>query len=157
MANDGNRKTCGRQEAVSARNGEGALSFRYSLCIPIAPMRLRLPPLPSWMFTRTARRSISLKEYCGAPTNRHKAHQLPRKCTWSFGPTSMVFFKGHRIRLEVSSSNFPHFDRNPNTGKRIASEVNVIAAKQTVSHSPEYPSRLILPIIPTGHDQVSSN
>jgi putative CocE/NonD family hydrolase len=64
-------------------------------------------------------------------------------------PTSMMFFKGHRIRLEVSSSNFPRFDRNPNTGNRIATEVNAISAKQTVSHDPKYPSRLILPIIPT--------
>lgn len=63
-------------------------------------------------------------------------------------PTSMVFFKGHRIRVEVSSSNFPRFDRNPNTGDNIASEAKVRAAKQTVMHDPEYPSRLILPIIP---------
>jgi putative CocE/NonD family hydrolase len=63
-------------------------------------------------------------------------------------PTSVVFFKGHRIRLEVSSSNFPRFDRNPNTGNKIASEVKVISAKQTVRHGLEYPSRLILPIIP---------
>jgi len=63
-------------------------------------------------------------------------------------PTSMVFFKGHRIRVEVSSSNFPRFDRNPNTGKRISSEVNVTSAEQTVRHDAEYPSRLILPIIP---------
>jgi hypothetical protein len=72
-------------------------------------------------------------------------------------PTSMVFFKGHRIRLEVSSSNFPRFDRNPNTGNRIASEVNVIPARQTVRHGRVYPSRLILPIIPAGHEYVSSN
>ncbi|HKC01196.1 MAG TPA: CocE/NonD family hydrolase [Terriglobales bacterium] len=63
-------------------------------------------------------------------------------------PTSMVFFKRHRIRLEISSSNFPRFDRNPNTGNMIASEVNVISAKQTVRHGSEYPSRLVLPIIP---------
>ncbi|WP_058186912.1 CocE/NonD family hydrolase [Terracidiphilus gabretensis] len=63
-------------------------------------------------------------------------------------PTSMVFFKGHRIRLEVSSSNFPRFDRNPNNGNRIAAEMNTISAKQTVSHDPKYPSRLIMPIIP---------
>jgi hypothetical protein len=63
-------------------------------------------------------------------------------------PTSMVFFKGHRIRLEVSSSNFPRFDRNPNTGDRIASEVKVISAKQTVRHDQVCPSRLILPIVP---------
>jgi predicted acyl esterase len=60
----------------------------------------------------------------------------------------MLFFKRHRIRLEVSSSNFPRFDRNPNTGNMIASEVNVISAKQTVRHDSEYPSRLVLPIIP---------
>jgi len=64
-------------------------------------------------------------------------------------PTSMVFFKGHRIRLEVSSSNFPRFDRNPNTGKAIASDRDVVSAKQMVMHGLEYPSRLILPIIPT--------
>jgi hypothetical protein len=63
-------------------------------------------------------------------------------------PTSVVFFKGHRIRLEVSSSNFPRFDRNPNTGDNIASEVKAVSAKQTVMHDSEYPSRLILPVIP---------
>jgi uncharacterized protein len=63
-------------------------------------------------------------------------------------PTSIVFFKGHRIRLEVSSSNFPRFDRNPNTGNRISTEVHIISAKQTLRHDSEYPSRLILPIIP---------
>jgi hypothetical protein len=63
-------------------------------------------------------------------------------------PTSIVFFKGHRIRLEVSSSNFPRFDRNPNTGNRIATEVHIISAKQTLLHDSDYPSRLILPIIP---------
>jgi putative CocE/NonD family hydrolase len=82
------------------------------------------------------------------PSAAEKVHEIHLEL-W---PTSMVFFKGHRIRLEVSSSNFPRFDRNPNTGNRIASEVNVISAKQTVRHSPEYPSRLILPIIPVGHD-----
>jgi uncharacterized protein len=64
-------------------------------------------------------------------------------------PTSNVFFKGHRIRLEVSSSNFPRFDRNPNTGNRIASETKVLTAKQTVRHGLQFPSRLILPIIPS--------
>jgi putative CocE/NonD family hydrolase len=63
-------------------------------------------------------------------------------------PTSIVFFKGQRIRLEVSSSNFPRFDRNPNTGNRISTEVHIISAKQTLRHDSEYPSRLILPVIP---------
>jgi putative CocE/NonD family hydrolase len=56
------------------------------------------------------------------PSAAEKVHEIHLEL-W---PTSMVFFKGHRIRLQVSSSNFPRFDRNPNTGKRIASEVNVI-------------------------------
>ena len=63
-------------------------------------------------------------------------------------PTSMVFLKGHRIRLEVSSSNFPRFDRNPNTGNSIATEANPVSAVQTLKHGAEYPSRLVLPIIP---------
>jgi hypothetical protein len=63
-------------------------------------------------------------------------------------PTSMVFLEGHRIRLEVSSSNFPRFDRNPNTGGTIASEMTAVSAKQLVMHGPEYPSRLVLPVIP---------
>ena len=64
-------------------------------------------------------------------------------------PTSMVFFKGHRIRLEVSSSNFPRFDSNPNTGSPIATEANPVVANETVLHGFRHPSRLILPIVPT--------
>ena len=60
----------------------------------------------------------------------------------------MVFLRGHRIRLEGSSSNFPRFDRDPNTGTVIASETNVATEKQSVMHSKEYPSHLVLPIIP---------
>ncbi len=67
-------------------------------------------------------------------------------------PTSMVFKSGHRIRLEVSSSNFPRFDRNPNTGGNIAIENKTIVAKQTVYHGLKTPSRLILPIIPSGEN-----
>jgi putative CocE/NonD family hydrolase len=85
------------------------------------------------------RRSYQEAQSPSAAENVHETHI-------ELWPTSMVFFKGHRIRLEVSSSNFPRFDRNPNTGNKIASEVNVISAKQTVRHGPEYPSRLILPI-----------
>jgi hypothetical protein len=63
-------------------------------------------------------------------------------------PTSMVFLKGHQIRLEISSSNFPRFDRNPNTGNLIATETRTVAAHQVVRHGLQYPSRLILPVIP---------
>jgi putative CocE/NonD family hydrolase len=64
---------------------------------------------------------------------------------WS---TSHVFKPGHRIRLEVSSSNFPNFDRNPNTGHDFGADAEVVAARQTVFHDGRYPSHLILPVIP---------
>ena len=62
--------------------------------------------------------------------------------------TSNLFKKGHRIRVEISSSNFPRFDRNMNTGAPIGSDVEFQPALQTIYHTPEYPSRLTLPVVP---------
>ncbi|HXZ88251.1 MAG TPA: CocE/NonD family hydrolase, partial [Candidatus Binataceae bacterium] len=62
--------------------------------------------------------------------------------------TSHVFKAGHRIRLEVSSSNFPHFDRNPNTGHTFGTDKDVAIARQTVFHDAARRSRLVLPVIP---------
>lgn len=62
--------------------------------------------------------------------------------------TSNLFLAGHRIRLEVSSSNFPRFDRNPNTGEQPGRSTEMVSALQTIFHSSEHPSRLILPVIP---------
>jgi uncharacterized protein len=64
---------------------------------------------------------------------------------WS---TSNTFLPGHRIRLEVSSSNFPRFDRNPNTGEQPGRSTEMVSALQSVFHSSEHPSRLVLPVIP---------
>ena len=63
--------------------------------------------------------------------------------------TANVFLPGHRIRLEVSSSNFPRFDRNNNTGGDIAREAasQFRPAINRVFHDTAYPSRLILPVI----------
>ncbi len=66
------------------------------------------------------------------------------------GPTSNVFKKGHRIRVEVSSSNFPRFDRNLNTGGDFATETKWVKAEQTVYHTQERPSYIVLPVIPRG-------
>jgi uncharacterized protein len=63
------------------------------------------------------------------------------------GVTSNVFLKGHSIRLEVSSSNFPRFDRNPNTGRTIADETELRKAQQTVYHDRHHPSHLLLPVV----------
>jgi len=63
---------------------------------------------------------------------------------WS---TSNVFLKGHQIRLEVSSSNFPRFDRNLNTGKDAATSVTMVKATNTVYHDAQHPSALVLPVV----------
>lgn len=62
--------------------------------------------------------------------------------------TSNYFGPGHRIRLEVSSSNFPRFDRNLNTGGNNYSEIAMVAATNTVHHSQRYPSHVVLPVVP---------
>ena len=61
----------------------------------------------------------------------------------------MCFRAGHRIRLEISSSNFPCYDRNLNTGNDLAHDTAMRAAAQTVLHAHTYPSHLRLPVIPT--------
>ena len=66
----------------------------------------------------------------------------------NLGDTSNVFLKGHRIRLEISSSNFPRFDRNPNTGHEFGADAEIQKASQQIHHSQVYPSQLILPIVP---------
>jgi uncharacterized protein len=63
------------------------------------------------------------------------------------GVTGNVFRQGHRIRLEVSSSNFPRFDRNLNTGGVFGQESELRSAQQTIYHEKAYPSHLVLPVI----------
>jgi putative CocE/NonD family hydrolase len=68
--------------------------------------------------------------------------------TVDLGVTSHVFGAGHCIRLDVSSSSFPRFDRNLNTGEPIARATRMQIAYQSVLHSMECPSRVILPVVP---------
>ncbi|MBA3271319.1 MAG: CocE/NonD family hydrolase, partial [Acidobacteria bacterium] len=72
----------------------------------------------------------------------------PTEITIDLGATSNLFRAGHRIRLEVSSSNFPRFDRNPNTGGTFGEDRDVIRATQTILHDQSHPSRLVLPVVP---------
>jgi putative CocE/NonD family hydrolase len=73
----------------------------------------------------------------------------PYELSLDLSVTSNVFLPGHRIRLEVSSSNFPRYDRNTNTGGVIADEQadQATVAVNRVLHGPVYPSKLILPVI----------
>jgi putative CocE/NonD family hydrolase len=63
-------------------------------------------------------------------------------------PTSNRFVAGHRIRVLVSSSSFPRFDINPNTGEPIGRHTHTQVATNTIHHSREYPSRVELPLVP---------
>ncbi len=70
------------------------------------------------------------------------------KFTIDLWSTSNVFKAGHRLRLEVSSSNFPRFDRNPNTGEDPESASRWVKATNTIYHDSEHPSVLVLPVVP---------
>ncbi len=70
------------------------------------------------------------------------------KFTVDLWATSNVFKKGHVLRLEVSSSNFPRFDRNMNTGEEQASARKYVSATNAIYHDVAHPSALILPIVP---------
>jgi putative CocE/NonD family hydrolase len=60
-----------------------------------------------------------------------------------------VFKKGHRIRLEIASSAFPKYDRNPNSGAPLGQSAEIKTADQTIYHDRDHPSHVILPIIQT--------
>ncbi len=67
--------------------------------------------------------------------------------------TSNYFAKGHQIRIEISSSNFPRFARNLNSGGNNYDESKGVVATNSIHHSKEYPSQIRLPIRPTGMDK----
>ncbi|MDT7758586.1 MAG: uncharacterized protein QOH27_4484 [Mycobacterium sp.] len=67
-------------------------------------------------------------------------------------PTSYEFTTGDRIRLEISSSDYPQFAPNPNTGEPFGQSANERPATQTVLHDAAHPSELVLPVIPAGDD-----
>lgn len=62
--------------------------------------------------------------------------------------TSNVFLPGHRIRLDITSSNFPRWDRNLNTGDPIGEGIKAVTAHQTILHDAAHPSHVVLPIVP---------
>ena len=62
--------------------------------------------------------------------------------------TSHIFLPGHRLRLDIASSNFPRFDRNLNTGEDPATGTRWEVAQQTIFHDARYPSHIMLPVIP---------
>ena len=73
---------------------------------------------------------------------------VPVPVTISLWATSNLFDVGHRIRVDVSSSNWPRLDVNPNTGEPMGRHTHQVVAEQTVYVDAERPSRIVLPVIP---------
>jgi hypothetical protein len=71
-------------------------------------------------------------------------------------PTSLIFRRGHRIRLDISSSNFPRFDVNPNTGEPLNDNRRWRIAENSVYVDPAHPSRILLPVVAAGTQQATS-
>ena len=80
----------------------------------------------------------------GEPMNPGEIYEL----TITLYPTSNLSKEGHRIRLDIASSNFPRFDVNPNTGEPIGLNRRKLVAENTIHHDKSHPSHVILPIIP---------
>ena len=74
--------------------------------------------------------------------------ETPYRFSIDLWATSNVFLPGHRIRLEISSSNFPRFDRNLNSGEPFGEGARGLSARQTVYHSEDMASYVLLPVIP---------
>jgi putative CocE/NonD family hydrolase len=82
-------------------------------------------------------------------------HQAPplepgeiAEITIALYPNANVFKKGHRIRVDVSSSNYPRFDVNPNTGEALGNYRRMVTADNTIHQDASHPSQVILPVIP---------
>ncbi|HYZ83259.1 MAG TPA: CocE/NonD family hydrolase, partial [Bryobacteraceae bacterium] len=74
----------------------------------------------------------------------------PYELTIDLVGTSNVFLKGHRVRVDVTSSHFPQFDRNPNTGAQFGTSAEMRKAQQKIYHTAAQPSHVLLPVIPQG-------
>jgi putative CocE/NonD family hydrolase len=79
------------------------------------------------------------------------------RLTIDAGVTSNVFRAGHRIRVEVSSSNFPKFDRNPNTGRPVADDAELRKATQRIYHDRDRHSYVLLPVTPPAPAELISS
>ncbi len=73
----------------------------------------------------------------------------PYEFTIEMYPTSLIFQRGHRIRVDISSSNFPRFDVNPNTGEPLNKNMRWQIARNTIYCDAQHPSHIVLPVIPT--------
>jgi hypothetical protein len=79
------------------------------------------------------------------------------RATIELYPTSVVFRKGHRIRIDISSSNYPRFDVNPNTGEALGTGRRKATADNTLWHQAGRASRVVLPVVARGADAATAS
>jgi hypothetical protein len=72
---------------------------------------------------------------------------VPAELVLRLAVTANLFRRGHRIRVHVTSSFFPHLDRNPNTGRPVSAESRLVPAVNAIFHDPQRPSRILLPVV----------
>ena len=125
-----------------------------STCSPSPPPSTRTSP-PSWStcgpdgFAQNLTEGILRAATANRPARPSPSCPAKSTSTRSIsGPPATCFSKGHQIRLEVCSSNFPRFDRNLNTGKDAADSSDYVKATNTIFHDAEHPSALLLPVVP---------
>ena len=144
-----------QQRAVAARHR----GHRTDDGRPVGPIIGSPTPIspPSWPSSSpTARSSTSTTGSCGRPSAtrcRIRPRRRPTSRTQyqiQIWPTSYEFRAGDRIRLEISSSDYPQFAPNPNTGEPFGQSANTVVATQTILHDAAHPSSITLPVIPGG-------
>ena len=81
----------------------------------------------------------------------HEAFMAPGKAyeiAIVMPPVSNLFKRGHRIRVDIASSNFPRFDVNPNTAEPLGRQTHMVKALNTVHLDAKRPSKIVLPVVP---------
>ena len=101
-------------------------------------------------FAQDLTEGILRMRYCASPEHATLINpgQIYKVSVDLWG-TSNVFLRGHSLRLEVSSSNFPRFDRNLNTGEEIKFARTFVSATNTILHDAQHPSALVIPVMPS--------
>lgn len=107
--------------------------------------------MPSDVFTSTVtitRDGVPLRgDLYGAVDGSRRPVLLMVALIFRLALTANRFLRRHRVRVHVTSSFFPHLDRNPNTGRPSAIESRLVPARQTLFHDARRPSRIVLPVV----------
>ena len=107
-----------------------------SVAAPPAPFGHACQPHDGALFCPTADDASRVPSFDGVPLDVD---------VWN---TCQLLRAGHRIRLEIASSAFPKFDRNPSTGEPLGKTTRLERSEQKILHDREHPSHVVLPIVP---------